>query len=98
QSSGVAKCGVGHGHVVVNSFWQRDDVDASLVQTEGILLRAASAEANNAIDSPLFEVVFDYTGHVLSTAVNHHAMRLFWAGAQPRPPAGGKKGEGRAEP
>src|ERR1019366_4568142 len=93
QSSGVAKCGVGHGHVVVNSFWQRDDVDASLVQTECILLRAASAEANNAIDSPLFEVVFDDTGHVLGTAVNHHAMLLVTAGAENRAADGENTGK-----
>src|ERR1035437_7712578 len=65
QSRRVAKSGVGHSHIVVNGLGQRDDVDASLVQTEGILLRTTSAEANDAIDSTLLEVVFDDAGHVL---------------------------------
>src|ERR1035441_6272400 len=96
QSRRVAKSGVGHSHIVVNGLGQRDDVDASLVQTEGILLRTTSAEANDAIDSTLLEVVLDDAGHVLRTAVNHHAMRLVTAGAENRAADCENAGEGGA--
>ena len=96
QSRRIAKGGVGHGHIVVNCLGQRDDVDASLLQTVGALLRTASTEANDAIDSPLLEVVPDDPGHVLGVAVDHHAMRLVTAGAENRAADGENAGKSGA--
>jgi len=82
QRGGKAKSGVGHGHVVVDRLGQGDDVEAGLMQAQGVFLRAAAAEADEAIEAPLLVVVHDDTGHVLRAAIDDHAVGLVTAGAE----------------
>src|ERR1035437_4003111 len=79
---GETKRCVGHGHVVVNRLGQRDDIETGFVQAQGIFLRAAAAEADNAIESPFLVIGDDGLGHVARAAVNDHAVRLVAAGAK----------------
>ena len=96
QSGGVAESGVGHGHVVVNRLRQRNHMDPCAVEAQGVLRSAASAQADHAIDSPLLEIAPDNTGHVLGSAVHHHAMRLVAAGAENRAADGENAGKSSA--
>jgi hypothetical protein len=59
ERGGETKRGVGHGDVVVNRLGQRDDVEAGLVQAQGVFLRAAAAEADDAVEPPLVIIVHD---------------------------------------
>src|SRR5579864_4116021 len=71
-------------------------MDPCPVEAQGALRSAASAQADHAIDSPLLEIVPDYTGHVLGSAVHHHAMRLVATGAENRAADGENAGKGCA--
>src|ERR1700722_10722130 len=71
-------------------------MDPRPVQTQGVLRSAASAQAHHAIDSPLHEVLPYNGGHILRSAVHHHAMRLVAAGAEKRTADGENAGKGSA--
>ena len=71
-------------------------MDPRPVQAEGALRSAASAQAHHAIDPPLREIFPDNAGHVLRSAVHHHAMRLVAAGAENRTADGENAGKGSA--
>src|ERR1017187_6433553 len=79
---GIAERGVGHGHVVVNGLGQGDDVEAGLMQAQRIFLRAAAAEADDGVETPLVVILHDGLGHVLGAAVND--LRCGWSRLVPR--------------
>ncbi len=79
---GVTERGIGHGHVVVNGLGQGHDVQSGLVQAQRVFLRAAAAEADDAVEPPLVIIFHDGLGHVARAAVNDHAVRLVAAGAE----------------
>ena len=54
------------------------------MQSQRVFLRAAAAEADEAVESPLFVIRDDGFGHVVHAAINHHAVRLVAARAENR--------------
>ena len=79
---------VGPGDVVVDGFGQSDDVQPGLLQPQGVLLRAAAADANEGVEMVAVVSLDDGRGHVPDLAADLHLVRLIAAGAQDGSAAG----------
>jgi len=79
---------VGHADILVDGLRQGHDVEALLGQAEGVLLRAAAADADQGVEVMAAVVFADDFGHIHDLAADRHLVRLVATGAEDGPAQG----------
>ena len=75
---------IGSRHIIIDRLGKGDDLQARLLQAEGVFLSAASPQADQGVQVVALVGVYHRAGHVLGPAADGHFVWFVPAGSQDR--------------